>query len=55
VVAGAQKTRLAGSIVMGILIGAVAAFLVGGLVGVHENGTGTAIVDQTAIVQQSAP
>jgi hypothetical protein len=51
----AEKTRIGGSIVMGILIGAVAAFLVGGLVGIHETSTGVVRVSSTSIVHPAAP
>ncbi|MDQ1546101.1 MAG: hypothetical protein QOH69_1005 [Actinomycetota bacterium] len=53
VVSGEQKTKLGGSIAVGILIGAVAAFLVGGLVGNHETSTGTVRVDQSAVSTSS--
>ena len=53
VVTRAEKPRLGGSIAAGILVGAVAAFLVGGLVGIHETSTGTVRVDQSAVSTSS--
>jgi hypothetical protein len=50
----AQKPRLAGSIATGIVIGAVVAFLVGGLVGIHETGSGTVHVSTASISQPAA-
>lgn len=55
VVIGRQKPKLGGSIAAGVLIGAVAAFLVGGLVGVHETTTGVVRVGQSSVVQPAAP
>jgi hypothetical protein len=48
-VSSAQKPKLGGSIVAGILVGAVAAFLVGGLMGMHETTTGVLSLEHSAI------
>jgi hypothetical protein len=50
-----EKPHLAGSIMLGIAIGAVAGILVGGLLGVHESSSGTTQVASTSVSQQSAP
>jgi hypothetical protein len=55
VVTSGERPHLGGSIAIGILIGAVAAFLVGGLLGVHETGSSAIVVEQTSTSQQSAP
>jgi len=54
--ARAEKPRLAGSIAAGILVGAAVAFLVGGLVGVHESGASSiVVVSSGAVIQPVAP
>ncbi len=55
VVAGERKTKLGGSIAAGILIGAVSAFLVGGLVGVHETTTDMVRVDSSTVIRPASP
>ena len=53
--ARAEKPRLAGSIVAGILVGAAAACLVGGLIGVHESSASSILVTNSAVIQPAAP
>jgi hypothetical protein len=47
------KEKLGGAIAAGILVGAVAALLVGGLVGTHETSTGVLRVGPGAVSQSS--
>jgi hypothetical protein len=48
-----EKLRWAASITAGIVVGAVAALLVGGLVGVHETGSSSVHVSGITQVQQA--
>jgi hypothetical protein len=50
-----SKPHLAGSIAMGLAIGAVAGVLVGGLMGLHESSSGSIQVAGASISQPAAP
>ena len=50
-----EKPHLAGSIVLGLAIGALAGILVGGLMGVHESSSGSIGVAGVSIAQSTAP
>jgi hypothetical protein len=50
-----EKPHLAGSIVLGLVIGAVAGILVGGLLGVHESSSGSIQVAGTSVTRPAAP
>jgi len=47
----AEKLQWAGSITVGIVVGAAAALLVAGFIGVHETGVGTVHVTGTSLLQ----
>jgi hypothetical protein len=49
------KPHLAGSIVLGLAIGAVAGVLVGGLLGMHESSSGSIQVAGTSVSEPVAP
>jgi hypothetical protein len=50
-----EKPHLAGSIVLGLVIGAVAGILVGGLMGVHESSSGSIGVAGVSVAQSTVP
>jgi hypothetical protein len=49
------KPKLAGSIALGLVIGAVAGILVGGLMGIHETSSGSIQVTGTSAGQSVMP
>jgi hypothetical protein len=49
------KPKLAGAIVLGLVIGAVAGILVGGLMGIHESSSGSIQVAGTSVSKPAAP
>jgi hypothetical protein len=51
----AEKPKLAGAIVLGLVIGAVAGILVGGLMGIHEASSGSIQVAGTSVSNPAAP
>jgi ABC-type nitrate/sulfonate/bicarbonate transport system permease component len=51
----AAKTKLAGAIVLGLVIGAVAGILVGGLMGIHETSSGSIQVAGTSVSHPTTP
>lgn len=51
----AEKPKLAGSIILGIVIGAVAGVLVGGLMGIQETTSGSIQVAGTSVSRQISP
>jgi hypothetical protein len=51
----AEKPKLAGAIVLGVVIGAAAGILVGGLKGIHETSSGSIQVAGTSVGQPPAP
>jgi hypothetical protein len=50
-----EKPHLAGSIVLGLAIGAAAGILVGGLMGVHESSSGSIGVAGVSVAQSTGP
>jgi gas vesicle protein len=48
-----EKLRWVGSITGGILVGAAAALLVAGIIGVHESSVSTVRVSNTSQIQQA--
>jgi hypothetical protein len=51
----AAKPKLAGAIVLGLVIGAAAGILVGGLMGIHETSSGSIQVAGTSVSNPAAP
>jgi hypothetical protein len=51
----AEKPKLAGAIVLGLVIGAVAGILVGGLMGIHESSSGSIQMAGTSVSEPGTP